>query len=31
MKLALIVSLVVVCVLAIVGALGFLIDRYAGD
>jgi hypothetical protein len=31
MKLALIVSMVVVCVLAIVGALGFLIDRYAGD
>jgi hypothetical protein len=31
MKLALIVSMVVICVLAVVGALGFVIDRYAGD
>jgi hypothetical protein len=31
MKLALIVSMVVICVIAVVGALGFVIDRYAGD
>jgi len=31
MKLALIVSVVVICVLAVVGTLGFVIDRYAGD
>ena len=31
MKLAMTVTVVVVCVLAVVGALGFLIDRYAGD
>jgi hypothetical protein len=31
MKLALIVGVVVVCVVAVVGAVGFLIDRYAGD
>ena len=31
MKLAMIVSVVVVCVLAVVATLGFLIDRYAGD
>jgi hypothetical protein len=31
MKLALIVGVIVVCVLAVVGALGFAIDRYAGD
>ena len=31
MKLALIVGVVVVCVVAAVGAVGFLIDKYAGD
>jgi len=31
MKLAMIVAVVVVCVLAVVATLGFVIDKYAGD
>jgi hypothetical protein len=30
MNLAIIVSVVVMCVLVVVGTVGFLIDRYAG-